>query len=181
MEQFRLITVAGLKKTGKTTVVEAIVSELRFRGHRVGTIKTMRHHPDSLFAPATDTHRHAEAGAEVVVTIHAEGTSRFERRRPPASLAEVACLFPEGIRILVSEGVIDPAEPQLVVLCLADPAALAETLEVRRLLTRSVVAVSGTGARAWDQSLLPGTPAFDVTDTARKRALVDLLLEKMKR
>jgi molybdopterin-guanine dinucleotide biosynthesis protein MobB len=180
MEQLRLITVAGLKRTGKTTVVEALVSELRSRGHRVGTVKTMRHHPDSLFGEATDTRRHADAGAAVVVAIHADGTSRFEKRRPPASLREVAALFPGDVRILVSEGVIDPAEPQLVVLCLARPAALPETLKIRKLPARSVVAISGTGAGAWDQSKLPGIPAFDVTEPAQKKALVDMLLEKMK-
>jgi molybdopterin-guanine dinucleotide biosynthesis protein MobB len=181
MEQLHLVTVTGLKRTGKTTVVEAIVAELHSRGHHVGTIKTMRRHPDSLFTQATDTRRHAEAGASVVVAIHADGTSRFEKGRPPQSLQEVVSLFPEDVRVLVSEGVIDSAEPQLVVLCLTEPSRLEETLETRHLSAGSVVAISGTGAPVWDQALLPGTRAFDVTDPVQKMALVDLLLERMAR
>jgi len=180
MAQLSLITVTGLKRTGKTTVVEAIVSELHARGHRVGTVKTMRHHPDLLFSRATDTHRHAEAGADVVVAVHAEGTSRYEKRRPPASLEELAPLFPADIRVVVSEGIIDPRDPQLVVLCVASPAQLEETLTVRHLAIGSVVAVSGTGSAAWNQAGPKGIRAFDVTDTGQKTALVDMLLERMK-
>jgi len=180
MAQLSLITVTGLKRTGKTTVVEAIVSELRARGHRVGTVKTMRHHPDRLFGPSTDTHRHADAGADVVVAVHAEGTSRFEKRLPPESFSELAPLFPADVHVVVSEGVIDPRDPQLVILCVGSPAALGETLKVRRLTVGSVAAVSGTGAAAWDQAELPGIRAYDVTDTSQKSALVDMLVEKMR-
>jgi molybdopterin-guanine dinucleotide biosynthesis protein MobB len=180
MAQLSLITVTGLKRSGKTTVVEAIVSELHARGHRVGTVKTMRHHPDELFVRATDTRRHAEAGAAVVVAVHEEGTSRFEKGRPPTSIAGLLPLFPADIRIVVSEGVIDRADPQLVVLCLGSAAALEETLTVRQLPISSVVAISGAGAAAWNQAELPGVRAFDVTDSAQKAALADMLLERMR-
>lgn len=181
MEQLHLVTIAGLKRSGKTTVVEAIVSELHLRGYRVGTVKTMRDHADSLDAQGTDTRRHAEAGASVVVAIHAEGTSRFERCRPPESLRELSSLFPADIDILISEGVIDPSDPQTVVLCLKEPSALQETLATRRLSARSVVAVSGPAASSWDPALLPGIPWFDVVNPAQKKALADMLLGKIKK
>jgi molybdopterin-guanine dinucleotide biosynthesis protein MobB len=180
MEQLHLVTIAGLKGSGKTTVVEAIVSELHVRGYRVGTVKTMRHHADPLNGPDTDTHRHGEAGASVVVAIHADGTSRFERSRPPGSLPELSGLFPRDIEVLVSEGVIDPSDPQMVVLCLKEPSALQETLATRRLSARFVVAVSGPAAASWDPALLPGIPSFDVTNAAQKKALVDMLLGKIR-
>jgi len=181
MKQLNLITVAGLKDTGKTTVVEAIVSELSRRGRKVGTIKTMRHRSGSLNARGTDTCRHAEAGASVVVAIHADGTSRFERCAPPDSLPEVSELFPPDVSLLVSEGVIDSSDPQLVVVCLKKLSALPETLSTRRLATSSVVAIAGPAASFWDPSLLPGAPAFDVTNPAQKQALVDMLLNKIDR
>jgi molybdopterin-guanine dinucleotide biosynthesis protein B len=179
MEQPHLITVIGLKRTGKTSVVEALVSELRARGHDIGTVKTMKHHHLSLDARETDTHRHAEAGASVVVALHSDGTARFEKGTPPKSLEEVSRLFPEGIRILICEGAIDPSEPCLVVLCLNDLSKLEETLRTRRISRNSVAAISGKGAAAWDPALLPGIPSFDVMDPVQRRALVDLLLGKI--
>jgi molybdopterin-guanine dinucleotide biosynthesis protein MobB len=178
MERLHLITVAGLKRSGKTTVVEAIVSELHRRGRRVGTIKTMRHHTHWLNAQDTDTLRHAEAGASIVAAVLKDGIAWFENRRSPDSVQELLDLFPADIAILASEGVINPSNPQLLVLCLRELSALEETLVTRRLSGRSVVAISGPAASSWDPALMPGTPAFDVADPAQKKALVDLLLEK---
>lgn len=79
----RVIAVAGLSKSGKTTVAEALISELASRGLQVGSIKTMSHHLPSLSAEATDTRRHEEAGASVVVALHPGGTARFEGKGIP--------------------------------------------------------------------------------------------------
>ena len=176
MKQLHLITVVGLKRTGKTTVVEALVSELRSRGHRVGTVKTMRHHRISLDDAAADTRRHAEAGASVVVAITSDGTARFETGAPPSSLEEASRLFPPHIRILISEGAIDPSAPGLVVLCLDDISALEETLRSRGIRKDLVTAISGKGAAIAGPSSLP---SFDATDPAQRKALADLLLGKI--
>ena len=177
----RLITVAGLSKSGKTTVVEALVSELLSRGHEVGTVKTMRHHPLSLDAPGTDSLRHSRAGASVVVAIHAEGTARFQKGAPPRSLSEVAGLFPENIRIIICEGTLEQTEPPVVVLCLRAPADLQETLAIRGITRDSVIAISGAGALSWRQKVLPSfdVMAFDVTDPDQRKALADLLLTRI--
>ncbi len=170
----RLITVAGLRKSGKTAVVEALVAELRSRGHEVGTIKTMRHHDTlTLDREATDTSRHARAGASVVVAILADGTARFETGVVPASREQASRYFPQRIRIIVSEGAVDPAEPQPVVLCLRSPSELEEALRIRRIPRSSVLAISGMGASAWND---PSVPAFDVREPAQRRALADLVL-----
>ncbi len=179
MEQLRLITVVGLKGSGKTTVVEALVAEMRARGHEVGTVKAMRHHPVPLGAEGTDTRRHAAAGASVVVALCSDGTARFQKGAPPASLDEVLRLFPGSIRILVSEGAIDQTAPQSVVLCLKDPSELQQTLERRGIPESSVAAISGRVASARGAVLLPGIPSFDVTDPAQRKALADHVLGKI--
>ena len=58
----KVISVVGTKKTGKTTLVCALVSELARHG-RVGTIKNMATHQ----VDRGDTGRHFDAGADVVV------------------------------------------------------------------------------------------------------------------
>ncbi len=60
----KIISVIGLKNTGKTTLVTKIVKELVKRGYRIGTVKHSHHGFD---LPGKDTWKHKEAGAELVV------------------------------------------------------------------------------------------------------------------
>ncbi|VVB95268.1 putative molybdopterin synthase [uncultured archaeon] len=70
----QIISVVGYKKTGKTTLVERLVSALSKHGS-VGTIKHMQGH--SINTPDTDTWKHAKAGANVVVAVTAEELVKF--------------------------------------------------------------------------------------------------------
>lgn len=77
----RLIMIKGFSKTGKTTTVEALVSELHSRGYTVGTVKDIHYegfHADSL---GTDTFRHAEAGARRVTARGQKQTSIITNRQ----------------------------------------------------------------------------------------------------
>jgi molybdopterin-guanine dinucleotide biosynthesis protein B len=60
----KIISVIGLKNTGKNTLVTKIVKELVKRGYRIGTVKHSHHGFD---LPGKDTWKHKEAGAELVV------------------------------------------------------------------------------------------------------------------
>ena len=175
----RVIAVAGLSKSGKTTVAEALISELASRGLQVGSIKTMSHHLPSLSAEATDTRRHEEAGASVVVALHAGGTARFERGRASRSIDDVARLFPPGIRILICEGTLEPVERQVFVVCLRSPEDLGETLKTRRIPGSAVAAVSGEAASRSATGEVLGIPCFDVLNAAQRKGLVDLILERI--
>ena len=57
--------IIGRKNHGKTTLVTELVTHLKQLGYRVGTIKHT-HHRHELDTPGKDSHRHREAGAEVV-------------------------------------------------------------------------------------------------------------------
>jgi molybdopterin-guanine dinucleotide biosynthesis protein MobB len=176
----RIVTVVGLKKSGKTTVVTAILSELKSRGISAGSIKKMEHASLFLDPEGTDTRRHAEAGAEVVVALLAGETIRFERSLQPQSLREIARLFPLPTRFLVCEGMADRTVSQLIVVCLRSMGELEETLEVRGIQAGSVLAFSGVGAAGARSGQSLGsrrTPVFDAVDALQRRALVDLLIE----
>ena len=69
----KAIAVVGTKKTGKTTLVEALVRSLAEHG-RVGTVKSMLHHS----VDRGDTKRHYDAGADVVIGL---GDARLVIRR----------------------------------------------------------------------------------------------------
>ncbi len=82
----KLVAVVGGKHSGKTTIVEALLRQLRSRGYRVGTIKEMVRIP-TLDTEGTETDRYAAAGAETIVAVPREETVIFLKRR--LSLAEI--------------------------------------------------------------------------------------------
>jgi molybdopterin-guanine dinucleotide biosynthesis protein MobB len=175
-----IVSVAGLKKSGKTTVVEALLSGLKSRGKRVSSIKKMEHAP-SLDSEGTDTRRHADAGADVVVALLGAETVRFERVSAPASMRLIIPLFPADTDFLVSEGIADRAWPQLVVVCLRSADDWEETLKVRKISPDAVLAVSGVAAAGLATGaavLAAGIRIFDVADLQQRGALVDLIIEK---
>jgi molybdopterin-guanine dinucleotide biosynthesis protein B len=76
MIQTRAISVVGYKNSGKTRVVEALVSELTGRGHKVGTLK---HTAESVLldTPGKDTWRHRKAGSVATAILHGNGSALF--------------------------------------------------------------------------------------------------------
>ena len=93
----KVISVVGTKKTGKTTLVAALVSSLARHG-KVGTIKNMVTHP----VDSGDTKRHFDAGADVVIGL---GDARLKVTRERGDLdSALAELQAEGVDYVVVEG-----------------------------------------------------------------------------
>ncbi len=63
----RILTVNGITKTGKTTTVEAIIKELKKRRYSVGSVKDIHYEAFTMDREGTNTHRHHQAGADMVV------------------------------------------------------------------------------------------------------------------
>jgi molybdopterin-guanine dinucleotide biosynthesis adapter protein len=62
----KILSVAGITKTGKTTVVENIIRELKKRGYSVGSVKEIHFEEFGIDTPGTNTDRHRNAGSELV-------------------------------------------------------------------------------------------------------------------
>lgn len=93
----KVISVVGTKKTGKTTLVCALVAALSKYG-RVGTIKNMVSHS----VDKGDTKRHFDAGADMVVGL---GEARLIVKRERGDLdSALAELEAEGMDYVVVEG-----------------------------------------------------------------------------
>ncbi len=61
-----MIAIAGRADTGKTTLIEKLVPELKKRGYRVGTVKHATH--GLAYDPeGKDSRRHMDAGADTVI------------------------------------------------------------------------------------------------------------------
>lgn len=63
------IAVIGSKKSGKTTTIEALAEGLTRRGYRIATIKHISEPDFTIDTERKDTWRHAQAGAQTVVTV----------------------------------------------------------------------------------------------------------------
>ncbi len=64
----RVIGITGFKNSGKTTLVERLVSEFTSRGFSVSTIKHA-HHTFDIDHKGRDSYRHRKAGAREVAVI----------------------------------------------------------------------------------------------------------------
>jgi molybdopterin synthase catalytic subunit len=104
----RVISVVGYKKTGKTTLVEQLVGGLKSHGS-VGTVKHM--HDISLNTPRTDTWKHANAGADVVIGVTNNELAKFTKNNDLTSaLVELA---DAGMDFAIVEGFKDSNLPKI--------------------------------------------------------------------
>ncbi len=69
----RVITVVGYTKTGKTTTIEKLITELKHRGYSVGSVKDIHFAGFKADVEGTNTDRHRKAGADMVT-----GRGHFE-------------------------------------------------------------------------------------------------------
>ena len=180
-----VVTVAGLKRSGKTTVASSLIAGLRARGFRVGSVKTIHGHTLSLDVEGTDTRRHAEAGAEFTIALLDDQMAYFEPRASRATLPEAARLFRPGVQFVVWEGMVDPGTSSAHVVCLRAAEDLERTLSERRIDPASIVAISGIAAGSAAGSAAGGAarvaadvPVHDATDPAGLASLVDLIIRR---
>jgi molybdopterin-guanine dinucleotide biosynthesis protein MobB len=103
----KVISVVGTKKTGKTTLVAALVASLAKHG-KVGTIKNMAGHD----VDRGDTRRHYDAGADVVIGL---GEARLKVTRERGDLdCALAELERDGMDYVVVEGFKHSSLPKIV-------------------------------------------------------------------
>ena len=62
----KIITIVGIRKSGKTSTVTALIEEIRRRGKKVGTCKTVFCPTFSMDKSTSNTMRHRRAGSELV-------------------------------------------------------------------------------------------------------------------
>jgi molybdopterin-guanine dinucleotide biosynthesis protein B len=75
------IAVVGTSKSGKTTLIEYLISHLSKEGLRIGTIKHVHHPGFSIDVKGKDTWRHSQAGAKIVVCVAPEETAIIKKEK----------------------------------------------------------------------------------------------------
>ncbi len=98
-----IVSVVARSKTGKTTFLESLIPELRSRGLRVAVVKH-HHHTSSFDTPGKDTHRLAEAGADLVLGISPVQLASFSRETGSEDLDAVIAKHCAGYDLVLTEG-----------------------------------------------------------------------------
>ena len=109
-----IISIVGKSKSGKTTLMEGMIRELKSRGYRVGTIK---HTPQgmTLDEPDKDSCRHIQAGSEVTVVNSPDKVVLVKPVRQALTLDETAHLIGEDCDIILAEGFKQENAPKIEV------------------------------------------------------------------
>jgi molybdopterin-guanine dinucleotide biosynthesis protein MobB len=109
------IAVCGPKKSGKTSVIEALIPVMKSSGYKVATLKhTIHQH--TFDREGTDTQRHAEAGADRVGIV-APGRLvlfAYDLADKQAGLDEFMEKFFSDYDVVLCEGFRDSTYPKIV-------------------------------------------------------------------
>lgn len=101
-----IISIVGKTNSGKTTVIEKIIPELKNRGYKVGAIKHCEHNFE-IDHQGKDSYRIREAGADTVVLVSKENIAMIKNSgvEPSGSSIDklVQWLFPD-VDIIITEG-----------------------------------------------------------------------------
>jgi molybdopterin-guanine dinucleotide biosynthesis adapter protein len=98
----RVVAFVGRSGTGKTTLLEGVISSLAQRGLRVGVVKHHAHDIE-LDVPKKDSWRHAQAGAVATVVSGPRQFALVRRVEAERTLDELVALMPD-VDIVLAEG-----------------------------------------------------------------------------
>ncbi|MHB1185517.1 MAG: molybdopterin-guanine dinucleotide biosynthesis protein B [Desulfobulbia bacterium] len=98
-----VIAFIGKPDSGKTTLLEKLIPELRRRGYRIGTIK---HHVHAfeMDKPGKDTWRHKQAGANTVALSSPTGLGIIRDVAEDLTIEELVGRYYGDIDLVIAEG-----------------------------------------------------------------------------
>ncbi|WP_373498379.1 molybdopterin-guanine dinucleotide biosynthesis protein B [Desulfococcus sp.] len=109
-----VISIVSKKRSGKTTLLEKLIPELKRRGYRVGTVKHDTHGFD-IDHEGKDTWRHKQAGAETVVISSPWKISVIRDVVEEAGLDRIVAEQLSDMDIVLTEGYKNAGMPQVEV------------------------------------------------------------------
>jgi molybdopterin-guanine dinucleotide biosynthesis protein B len=108
-----ILSIVGRSQSGKTTIIEKLIPELKKRGYRIGTIKHA-HHGFEIDKSGKDSWRHRHAGADTVV-VASPGQIAMVKNDKRESLDELQGYF-DDMDLVITEGYKKENKPKIEVL-----------------------------------------------------------------
>jgi molybdopterin-guanine dinucleotide biosynthesis protein B/molybdopterin-guanine dinucleotide biosynthesis protein len=89
--------------TGKTTLLEKVIAELKGRGYRIGVIKHDAHHFD-IDHPGKDSHRLTQAGADTMLISSPEKLAVVKTHTGSPPIEELIAIYFSDVDLILTEG-----------------------------------------------------------------------------
>ena len=115
MKPIPIISVVGKSQSGKTTLLEKIIPELKKRNYRVATIKHHAHSGFEIDQPGKDTWRHAQAGSDHVLIIAPDKVASIRKVERAPTLDEIVADI-QDIDIILTDGYRNAGKPLIEVI-----------------------------------------------------------------
>jgi molybdopterin-guanine dinucleotide biosynthesis protein MobB len=109
-----IVSIVGKSKSGKTTLIEKLLAELKSRGYKVATIK----HTNQKLTfdePGKDSWRHIQAGSEATIVSSPDRIVLIKPVSEEPSLEEIARLAGEDYDLILTEGFSKGNAPKIEV------------------------------------------------------------------
>jgi molybdopterin-guanine dinucleotide biosynthesis protein B len=109
-----IVSIVGKSKSGKTTLIEKLIRELKSRGYRVATIK---HTPEgmSFDEPGKDSWRHIDAGSQATAVSSPDKIVLIKPVAHDVTLDEIAHFLGEDYDIILTDGFKQGSAPKIEV------------------------------------------------------------------
>ena len=151
MHLIPIVSIVGRSNTGKTTLIERLIPELKNRGYRVATIKHNIHGFD-IDHEGKDSWRHKRAGARLTVIASPQRIAVIEDASRDYELSELRDRYIRDVDIILSEGFKVNPHPKIELIRAEmkhDPLCTAED---------NLIAIVS------DEPVDRGVPCFDIDD-----------------
>lgn len=89
--------------TGKTTLLEKVIAELKNRGYRVGVIKHDAHRFD-IDHPGKDSHRLTQAGADTMLISSPEKLAVVKKHAEAPPIDQLIATYFDDVDVVLTEG-----------------------------------------------------------------------------
>lgn len=100
--------------TGKTTLLEKVIAELKQRGYRVGVIKHDAHRFE-IDHPGKDSWRLTQAGADTMLVSSPEKLALIKKQADPPPVDELIATYFADVDVILTEGFKKSALPKIEV------------------------------------------------------------------
>jgi molybdopterin-guanine dinucleotide biosynthesis protein B len=147
----KVVTVVGSKKGGKTTVVCALVRQLKASGYKVATVKFFER-ARGIDVSDKETDRHRKAGADLTIASGASETAVLKAVEQRENLRQLLNYVPTDIDFVICEGISDQDLHRIV--------AVQEPSDIEQYVNQKTIAISGVVAGKGSSHRLP---IIDVT------------------
>jgi len=107
-----IISIVGESKSGKTTLIEKLISELKSRGYRVATVKHSVHNLN-FDKSGKDSWRHIHAGSAATVLVSRKQLVMIKPISSEPDFKEIADILGDDYDIILAEGFKQSHSPKI--------------------------------------------------------------------